>query len=322
MRHPVSKYLEGSLHGRALRRFELHLKECRKCHAQVEADRNIQQRLREAGEPEPCSDLAERILARSTQLDPPARPFHRPGAGSDGTSAWMEHRSSRVRKLAALTGSATVAAVAVLGGAYVVGGGTQIREAAGGSVFASVQSVSQSSDGAAVMADDELNRLRAAGWNCPELTALGYHLEDARGYRTAGEPTLQLVLRKGESVITIYERRKPEQAQHLTATRKPGPPINAATGRTMAADGFSPVPLQMEDGTIEKMWFRYGEDWQIAFQSRQAWYTVESDIPVTELAAAVSHVVATDRAQLAHPVDVEESGLFDRLWQGLTAFSR
>ncbi|HET7415358.1 MAG TPA: zf-HC2 domain-containing protein [Arthrobacter sp.] len=322
MRHPVSKYLEGNLSGRALRRFERHLAQCGKCRRYVEADRNIQRRLREAAGPEPRSDLAQRILARSTQMDPPAEPVRRPDTGSDGTAAWMEHRSSRVRKLVALTGSATVAAVAVLGGAYVVGSGSQINEAAGGTVFASVQSVGQSPDGRTVVANEQLNELRAAGWNCPELVGLGYDLEYAHGYHTAGQPTLQLVLSKGDSVVTIYERRKPEPTMGHSDASKSAPIINAATGHTTVEDGFSPVPLQMSDGTVATMWFRYGENWQIAFQSQQAWYTVESDIPVTEVAAAVSHVVATDRAQLAQPADTETSGLFDRLWQGLTAFGQ
>ncbi|GAB3263085.1 hypothetical protein GCM10027562_26940 [Arthrobacter pigmenti] len=325
MRHPVSKYLEGNLSGRALRRFERHLTQCGKCRRHVEADRSIQRRLREAGGPEPCSDLAQRILARSTQMDPPAEPFHRPESGSGGTTAWMEHRSSKARKLVALTGSATVAAAAIVGGIYVVGSGSQIKEAAGGTAFASVQSVDQSSDGHAVMAHEQLNELRAAGWNCPELVGLGYDLEYAHGYEKAGHPTLQLVLSKGDSVVTIYERRKPEPTTPQPGASESVPIINAATGRTTAEDGFAPVPLQMSDGTVDTMWFRYGENWQIAFQSRQAWYTVESDIPVTEVAAAVSHVVATDRAQLAQPAqpaDTETSGVFDRLWQGLTAFGR
>ncbi|WP_245580193.1 hypothetical protein [Arthrobacter castelli] len=288
----------------------------------MEADRRIQQRLREAGGPEPRRDLAERILARSAQPDPPAKPSHRPRAGSDGTAAWMEHRGSKVRKLAALTGSATVAAVAVLGGAYVVGGGSHIKEAADGAVFASVQSAGQGANGHTAMAKEELSRLRAAGWNCPELGALGYDLEYAHGYQIAGHPTLKLVVGRGDSVITIYERRKTPSAAHGTEAMKSAPPINAATGRTAAEDGFSQVPLQMGDGTVETMWFRYGEKWQIAFQSQQAWYMVQSDIPVTEVAAAVSHVVATDRAQLAQPSDTEKSGLFDRLWHGLTAFDR
>lgn len=334
MRHPVSKYLEGNLSGRALGRFERHLTQCGKCHRQVEADRSIQRRLREAGGPEPRSDLAQRILARSTQMDPPAKPFRHPAAGSDGTAGWMEHRSSKARKLIALTGSATVAAVAVLGGAYVVGSRSQIQEAAGGSVFASVQSVDEDPTtpnalsgpsgphGHTVMANEELNELRAAGWNCPELVGLGYDLEYAHGYQTAGHPTLQLVLSKGDSIVTIYERRKPKPVTPHTGATESTPIINAATGRTTAEDGFSPVPLHMGDGTVETMWFRYGENWQIAFQSRQAWYTVESDIPVTEVAAAVSHVVATDRAQLAQPADAETAGLFDRLWRGLTAFGQ
>lgn len=321
MRHPVSKYLEGSLNKRALQRFERHLKECGKCRNQVEADRSIQRRLRQAGDPEPRSDLAQRILARSTQMDPPAPAFHGAASGSDKTSAWMEHRSSK-RRLVALTGSATVAAAALIGGVLVVGTGSQTQEAAGGSVFASVQTTDQSPDGHTVMANEQLNELRAAGWNCPELVGLGYDLEYAEGYETAGQPTLQLVLSKGDSVVTIYERRKPEPSMPHPDAAESRPIINAATGRSTDEDGFSPVPLEMSDGTVATMWFRYGENWQIAFQSRQAWYTVESDIPVTEVAAAVSHVVATDRAQLAQPEETDTSGLFDRLWQGLTAFAR
>lgn len=323
MRHPVSKYLDGNLSGRALGRFERHLKQCSKCHEQVEADRNIRRRLRAAGGPEPRDDLAERILVRSTQMDPPAKSFHRSRSGSDGAAEWMEPRGSKVRRLAALTGSATVVVVAVLGGAFVVGGGSSVQETTNESVFASVESTGQRPDGQYALANSGLQKLRADGWNCPVLVGLGYDLERARGYDTAGQPTLKLVLSKGDSIVTVYERRKLEPSAPGADASKPAPIINAATGRTTAEDGFSPVPLRRGDGSVDTMWFRYGEHWQIAFQSRQAWYTVESDIPVTEVAAAVRHVVATDRAQLAQPADTpEHAGVFDRLWQGLTAFGR
>lgn len=323
-RHPVSKYLEGGLKDRALQRFEQHLGRCADCRNQVEADRRIQERLRASTGPEPEADLTGRILARTAHPDPPAAPQSRPAFGGAKTG-WADQGSSKRRKLVAAAGSVTLVAVATLTGAYVVGGGSGTEQGVADSVFASAQPASGAAQPAAqkaTMAPSDLDRLRAAGWNCPELAGLGYHLEQASGFQVEGQPTVKLVLNKGDSTITVYERRKGDAPDLETHPARAAPVINAATGRTTVVDGFSPVPLDMSDDDVTHMWFRYGERWQIAFQSQEAWYTVESDLPVTEVAAAVTHVAATDRAQLARPDQPEPAGVFDRIWRGLTGYSQ
>lgn len=325
LRHPVTRYLEGGLRGRTLQRFERHLGACSRCRAQVEVDRRIQQRLREIPEPEPRSDLAERILARSARTDPPSVPESGPALGGGPRTAWVETESPRTKKVLAAAGSATLVVVVTLSGAYVAGGGAGTEADVADSVFAGAESVSGSNRPLvqeAAMAPKDLETLRAAGWNCPELAGLGYHLEYARGYHVAGQPTVEIVLARGDSRITVYERRKTEVPDIETHPAGAAPVINAATGQSPASDGFSPVPLDMSNDNVTQMWFRHGERWQIAFHSQEAWYTVESDLPVTEVAAAVAQVAATDRAQLAHPDDPEPAGVFDRIWQGFNEIGR
>lgn len=325
LRHPVTRYLEGGLKGRTLQRFERHLDNCPQCRRQVEVDRRIQQRLREIPEPEPRSDLAERILARGARTDRPPVPDEGPALGGGPRTAWVESESPRTKKLLAAAGSATLVVVVTLSGAYIAGGGAGTEADVADSVFAGAKSISgpnQPLVEEAAMAPEDLDKLRAAGWNCPELAGLGYHLESARGYHVAGQPTVELVLARGDSTIIVYERRKGEVPGLETHTAGAAPVINAATGQSPASDGFSPVPLDMSNDSVTQMWFRHGERWQIAFQSQEAWYTVESDLPVTEVAAAVAQVAATDRAQLARPDDTEPPGVFDRIWRGFSEIGR
>lgn len=288
-------------------------------------DRRIQQRLREIPEPEPRSDLAERILARGARTDRPPVPDEGPALGGGPRTAWVESESPRTKKLLAAAGSATLVVVVTLSGAYIAGGGAGTEADVADSVFAGAKSISgpnQPLVEEAAMAPEDLDKLRAAGWNCPELAGLGYHLESARGYHVAGQPTVELVLARGDSTIIVYERRKGEVPGLETHTAGAAPVINAATGQSPASDGFSPVPLDMSNDSVTQMWFRHGERWQIAFQSQEAWYTVESDLPVTEVAAAVAQVAATDRAQLARPDDTEPPGVFDRIWRGFSEIGR
>lgn len=322
LRHPVSKYLDGRLAEPARDRFERHLRHCRACAVAVEQDQELKERLRSASVPEPSSGLADRILSRNTGAagNPHAPAPRLPVSGA-----------STVRgRLLAAAGSLTVVVLASISGVYVMGHSVASSMA---TTELSLQQADAWNESAIERAD--LNDLRSAGWNCPELAVLGFHVDSARGYRLDGVPTVELTLRRGESFITVYEQRVHSGEYPPSA---PQPVINAATGHSAAEDGFVRLDLgAIETGAIEGssiaagseassagMWFRHGEQWQIIVVLGNANYTVSSDLPVMEVATAAAQVAAAERARLSTGADQaaqrgKSRELFERIWHGVLA---
>ncbi|MDQ0825039.1 hypothetical protein QFZ60_001212 [Arthrobacter sp. B2I5] len=172
-----------------------HLEVCQECAAAVRRERQYLERLRDAPIPPASQDLTARLLARTHELaaQPPAP------AQQGGTS----RMAARALGLAA---GGTMAAAGVLAvGAFTAagdptGGGQAGIEAA----FSHVSSQTPA-DGRTLTAT-QLATLRSEGWACPELQAMGFHLEAARALVVDGQPAVELRLTDGTHHATITEQ--------------------------------------------------------------------------------------------------------------------
>lgn len=166
----------------------------------MQRERQYLERLRQAPIPPASDDLTARLLTRTSALaaEPP------PAAAHSTTPR------TAVRMLAVAAGS-TVAAAGVLAvGAFAAAGDP---EAGGGAATSAAlsQASSQTPAGGRALTEEQLGRLRAEGWACPELEAMGFHLESARAVVIDGRPAVSLRLTDGSHYATVTE-------QHATGT--------------------------------------------------------------------------------------------------------
>ena len=195
-----------------------HLAACRDCAATVRRERQYLERLRDAPIPPASDDLTARLLARTSELAAlPAVP---------------ENHSSASRLAAralALTAGGTVAAAGVLAvGAFTAAGDPAGGEAMGTEAAFSHVSSQTPADGRALTAA-QLAILRSEGWACPELQAMGFHLEGARALVVDGQPAVELRLTDGAHYATVTEQHPvTRQPAGQAAPVPPGVPAEAA----------------------------------------------------------------------------------------------
>lgn len=158
-------------------------------------ERQYLERLRDAPIPPASDDLTARLLARTSELAAEPQPAaERPGAAG-----------AAVRVLAMTAGS-TVAAAGVLAvGAFAAAGDPVIRTGADTSAALAHVSSQTPADGRALSAE-QLSRLRTEGWACPELEAMGFHLESAQAVVIDGQPAVSLRLSDGSHYATVTEQ--------------------------------------------------------------------------------------------------------------------
>jgi hypothetical protein len=102
-------------------------------------------------------------------------------------------------------GGTVAAAVVLAAGAFAVAGDP--AQAGGAAAAATLAHVSAQTpaDGRALSAE-RLSGLRAEGWVCPELEAMGFHLESAKAMVVEGGPAVELKLSDGTHYATVTER--------------------------------------------------------------------------------------------------------------------
>lgn len=207
--------------GRTHQRTASHLQSCPECASAVRRERQYLERLRDAPIPPASDDLTARLLARTQDLaaQPPVTVPHRPAP------------RAAVRVLA-LTAGGTVAAAGVLAaGAFAVAGEPLPAEAATASTLAQI-SAQTPADGRTLSAE-RLSGLRSEGWVCPELEAMGFHLESAKAMVLEGRPAVELKLSDGTHYATVTERHNP-------AAGTPGDPGAGQPGPPLQILGSSP----------------------------------------------------------------------------------
>ncbi|MBT2568493.1 anti-sigma factor [Arthrobacter sp. ISL-85] len=229
-----------------------HLEACQECAATLRRERQYLERLRDAPIPPASHDLTARLLARTSELaaQPPA--------------AVQPHQGLTSRMAAralALTAGGTMAAAGVLAvGAFTAAGDPAGGEPAGTEAAFSHASSQTPADGRALSAA-QLATLRSEGWVCPELEAMGFHLEAARALVVNGEPAVELRLTDGAHHATVTE-------QHPVATEPAAQPAQPPLVPGTAAGQAGGRP--QESGTSA---------WSGTYQAAGLTITYRSDLP-------------------------------------------
>ncbi|MCU1568476.1 MAG: putative transrane anti-sigma factor [Pseudarthrobacter sp.] len=181
--------------GRGHQRTASHLQSCHECASALRRERQYLERLREAPIPPASDDLTARLLARTQELAarPPLPDPHR---GAPRTAV----------RFLALSAGGTVAAAGVLAaGAFAVAGDpAQADSSAAAASLAHVSSHTPA-DGR-TLSTERLSALRSEGWVCPDLEAMGFHVESAKAMMLDGGPAVELKLSDGTHYATVTER--------------------------------------------------------------------------------------------------------------------
>ncbi|WP_461171921.1 anti-sigma factor [Arthrobacter sp. Z1-9] len=192
-----------------------HIQSCPECASAVRRERQYLERLRDAPIPPASDDLTARLLARTQELaarQPAPAPHHQPARA--------------VVRALAMTAGGTVAAAGVLAaGAFTVAGDPLQADGAEAGATLSQVSAQTPADGR-TLSEDRLSGLRSEGWVCPELEAMGFHLESAKAVVLEGGPAVELKLSDGTHYATITERHYPGgDTEAEPGSGLPGPPL-------------------------------------------------------------------------------------------------
>lgn len=320
MGHPhrhLAAFIDGELPLKHARSIEHHLEQCQRCREAAAFQRGIRSRLR-GPVPGPQRDLAQRILARThgTGVEHTAT-----ASGSSvyraRSSGWAREAAahpgpSRRRRAAAIAGAVSVVAGATLGSAYLIGSepepvASPDQQHAISSGWNAVATSTPMS-----LVEDQVDELRAEGWNCPALESLGYGIESADAITVRGTPTVRLKLSDGTHSLTVYEQRKLSDVKSAQA-----PPVNAVTGNSVTSDGFERM-----GGTGRDLWVNPAHSWQVVLDAESVTYTLMSNTPPADMPAAVQQVVYTEQAQLSPVADVPANDPFHRVLRGLARMSQ
>ncbi|MFF1251144.1 anti-sigma factor [Pseudarthrobacter sp. NPDC058329] len=234
--------------GRTHQRTASHLQTCPDCASAVRRERQYLERLRDAPIPAASDDLTARLLARTQEL-----------AAQPPVTAPQPPVSRAAVRVLALTAGGTVAAAGVLAaGAFAVAGDPLPAGAATAATLSHV-SAQTPADGRALSAE-RLSGLRSEGWVCPELEAMGFHLESAKAMVLEGRPAVELKLSNGTHHATVTERHSPA----------PGMAADPAVGQTGP-------PLQILASS----------PWTATYRTQGRTFTYVSDLPAEQADDAV-----------------------------------
>ena len=358
--HCVDEYLGRRLSAAQQSRAEEHLLVCAYCRLLVARARQHRRHLAGAAVPQPSADLAQRILERTRCLDTagneelrlPYRVRRRRGkvlatgsavavvavlggaylagadAGPDAGIALARATAAPTASSAAPTAAAAVtshwpvetpAAMAQLPPSAQLAGSALPRRGPQPPDWA----LADAARPAAVDTAD-IDTLKLAGWNCPELAAMGFSLHSAEGFVVAGVPTLELILANGSNTVRIYEQRPKGAAVGDTAGESTGEssagtdrnaaPVNAITGHAASVDGFQPLSA---DGV--QAWLRaagaQGNPWQLVFRQNGATYTVSTDLPATALDPMTAAIAAAP-GHVSRPISASPENTGQQGWAG------
>jgi hypothetical protein len=162
----------------------------------------------------------------------------------------------------AFTAGGTMAAAGVLAvGAFTAAGDPVAGEPSGTEAAFSHVSSQSPTDGRP-LDPAQLASLRSEGWACPELQAMGFHLEAARAVLVEGQPAVELRLTDGAHHATVTEQHPGSQGTgpaHAWAT-SPASATYRAAGLTITyrsdlpaarADDALPILKNVADAATE-----------------------------------------------------------------------
>lgn len=181
--------------GRRHQRTASHIQSCHECASVLRRERQYLERLREAPIPPASDDLTARLLARTQELaaQPPLPHTHR------------QAPRAAVRILAMSAGGTVAAAGVLAAGAFAVAGDPAGPDGTMAAATLAHVSSQTPADGRPLSAE-RLSALRTEGWVCPDLEAMGFHLESAKAMVLEGAPAVELKLSDGTHYATVTER--------------------------------------------------------------------------------------------------------------------
>lgn len=326
-----------------------HLDSCAECRLRQRRERQYLERLRGAEVPVASNDLTARLLARTADL---AR-NEPPGGAPPPAHGFRPARGFRpALRAAVLVAGTAAAATALLGGSAYLLGGDRAPTAAGASAPVFLQRDLAASGAAAAveagpgaptgwsltgepdftpagaLTDEQLASLRSAGWTCPELRELGYHLVWARAGVHAGGDILELRLTDGRNFATVLEQHSgapgssaPDSSAQDSDTQdsnaresgvagqtgrpgagpltNPPAPVNVLTGRPATSDGFTAATLPAVadaagDGAEAgrgTLWVHQAAPFAAIYQAGEVTFTYVSDRPAEQADDGVAALV-------------------------------
>ncbi|WP_411373805.1 anti-sigma factor family protein [Arthrobacter sp. MPF02] len=217
-----------------------HLSTCPECAAEVRRERQYLERLRDAPIPPASDDLTARLLARTSVLAAQAQP----------AAVRSSAPRTAVRALAVTAGGTMAAAGVLAAGAFAAAGDPLTPAGTATSAALSQVSAQTPADGR-TLSEEQLGMLRAEGWACPELKAMGFRLESAKAVVIDGQPAVSLQLSDGAYYATVTEQRATGPGASV--------PGAAGTNGTMQIGGTSP--------------------WTATYRSQDRTFTYESNLP-------------------------------------------
>jgi len=208
-----------------------HLEACQECAATVRRERQYLERLRDAPVPPASDDLTARLLARTSEL-----------AAQPAQSVDHSSTSRLAARALALTAGGTVAAAGVLAvGAFTAAGDPTAGGAVGTEAAFSHVSSQTPADGRTLTAA-QLATLRSEGWACPELQAMGFHVESAKALVVDGQPAVELWLTDGANHATVTEQHPVTGQAAVEAAAAGSAPAEAAGGKAGPSQDWATSP--------------------------------------------------------------------------------
>ena len=208
-----------------------HLEACQECAATVRRERQYLERLRDAPVPPASDDLTARLLARTSEL-----------AAQPAPSVDHSSTSRLAARALALTAGGTVAAAGVLAvGAFTAAGDPTAGGAVGTEAAFSHVSSQTPADGRTLTAA-QLATLRSEGWACPELQAMGFHVESAKALVVDGQPAVELWLTDGANHATVTEQHPVAGQAAVEAAAAGSAPAEADGGKTGPSQDWATSP--------------------------------------------------------------------------------
>ncbi|MEV7131554.1 anti-sigma factor [Arthrobacter sp. NPDC093128] len=316
-----------------------HMESCPECASLLWRERQYLERMRRAAIPAASDDLTARLLARTQHLAmASASPAARPPVPA----------SPAVKVLGLAAGGAVAAAGVVAGAAYFLAGDPRPVAAGVSAESFQQQAATfglQSSDGvippggaaspgsvspddvspdtgsgsagsgsvaplgtAGMLTSAELQSLRARGWSCPELQAMGFHVLWARREAVSGQGVLELRLTDGKHFATVLEQHpQVRPADGLPSAAAASSPTNILTGRPAAEDGFVPAP---ESGVPAGglLWINASAPWKAIYQASDVTFTYISDLPAEAADDGVAELIGSVSATAAPSLDRGPAG--------------
>ncbi|GER21806.1 hypothetical protein NCCP1664_03030 [Zafaria cholistanensis] len=279
----VDAYLDGELPEARRSVFEEHLRRCHSCGVLVQDGRRLMRRLdalsaSRGSAPAPGAELLNRLVRTSE--------FGAAGAGEPAQPPSARWRSLLPALACALAiGSVTATA----GVAWVLG------EPEGGRAASATSVAGGWTEAGIPLKEEDLQRLREAGWNCPQFAAFGLALTGARGAVVEGVPELTLELAGPGGTAVVTERRRDPATAGTASSGTPSMALNAAS----------------EVATVET-----GADGHSVLVMESAEYEVASTLDKGRTRALLRRIVVTEHARL-DARGLEEQPPLERIGRGL-----